>query len=132
MRSDDDEVGLPIPAAGPTDVLRLRRSPVDRNTGYGNPYALERLFVQQPDPVLVGTLGELLAEAEIVVSVHRRERRDLRRRQTGERVSEIARVSELDDVTQKENQIDPSLGEPPERRVGAPIELLGLEQVDPS
>lgn len=132
VRSDDDQVGLPSPSAGLTDVPRRRRAPFDCDTGYGDPVKLERLFVEQPDPMLAGTLGKLLAEAEIVVAVHRRKRRDLRRRQTGERVSEIARVRELHDVTEKENQIDPSLGEPLERRVGAPIEVLGLEEVDPS
>jgi hypothetical protein len=114
-----------------TDVLGRFRAAVDGDTGDGNPGQLERLFGEHPDPMLVGTLRELLAEAEVVVSVHRRERSDVRRRQPGEHMSEIARVCELNDVAQKENQIDPSLGERLERRVGAPVEVLGLEDVDP-
>ena len=67
-----------------------------------------------------------------MVSVHRRQRSDVRRRQPGEHVSEIARIRELDDVSQQEDQIDLGLGEPRERRVGAPVEVLGLEVVDPA
>ena len=96
------------------------------------PSELERLLVEQPDPVRARTLGELLAEAEIVVAGHGRERSDARRRQPGEHVSEIARVRELNAVAQQEDQVDPSLGEPLERRVDAPVEVLGLEGVDPA
>ena len=67
-----------------------------------------------------------------MVPVHGRERSDVRRRQTGEHVREIAQVRELNDVAQQEDQIDLSLGEPLERRVGAPVEVLGLEDVDPA
>ena len=88
--------------------------------------------MQQPDPVLAGALGELLAEAEIVVSAHGRERGDVGRRKTGEHVREVARVRELDNVSQQQDQIDPGLGEPLERGVGAAVEVLGLEDVDPA
>ena len=86
VRGDDDELGLTSPAAPPADVLRRRRAPADRHTGDGDPRELERLFVQQPDPVLAGALGELLAEAEIVVAAHRCQRCDVGRRETGEHV----------------------------------------------
>ena len=67
-----------------------------------------------------------------MVAAHRRERSDLRRCQTREHVREIAQVRELDDVSQQEDQIDPSLREPRERRVGALVQVLGLEDVDPA
>ena len=41
-----------------------------------------------------------------MVSVHRRERSDVRRRQTGEDVLEIAQVRELDAVAQQQDQVD--------------------------
>jgi hypothetical protein len=66
-----------------------------------------------------------------VVAVHGRERRDGGRRQPSEDVRQIARIPELDDVAQQEDQVDGGLGEPLERCVGAPVELLGLEDVDP-
>jgi hypothetical protein len=69
MRGDDDEVGCPSPTGGPTDVLRRRRPPDDSDSGNGKPGELERLLVEQPDPVLAGAQGELLTETEIVVSV---------------------------------------------------------------
>ncbi len=132
VRGDDDDVGRATQADDLTDVLRRRRAPADRDTRDGDPRELERLRVQQPNPVLAGGFGKHLAEAEIVVSVHRRQRGDLRRRETGKHVSEIARVWELHDVSQQQDQIDPSFGEPLERRVGAPVEVLGLEDIDPA
>jgi hypothetical protein len=47
-------------------------------------------------------------------------------------VSQIARIFELGDVSQQEDQIDLAFGEPRERSVRAPVELLGLEVVDPA
>ena len=96
---------LPRPTASPT-YCGGARATADRHAGDGGSSQLERLLVQQPDPVLAGTLGECLAEAEIVVSVHRRERGDVRRGETGEHVREIARVRELDDIAQQQDQID--------------------------
>ena len=132
VRRDDDETDVACRAAVRADVLRRRRAAADLDAADRNPCQLERLLVQQPDPVLARARGELLAEAEVVVAVHRRERRDVRRRQPREHVREIARVRELHAVAQQEDQIDPSLGEPLERRVGAPVEVLGLEDVDPA
>ena len=62
-----------------------------------------------------------------MVPVHRRQRSDVGRREAGEHVSQIARVLELNDVSQQEDQIDLSLREPRERRIGTPVEVLGLE-----
>ncbi len=131
VRGDDDEVGLASTSpsrptycggAGP----RSTSTPVTARR------QLERLLVEQPNPMLAGALRELVAEAEVVVAVHRRERSDVRRRQPGEHVREIARVRELNAVAEEEDQIDPRLGEPRERRVDALVELLGLEDVDPA
>jgi hypothetical protein len=132
VRSDDDEVSLASEAARLTDVLRRRRAPVDCNASDGNTCKLKGLFVEQPNPMLAGARGERFAQAEIMISVHCRKRSDVRRRQTGEHMSEIAWVRELDAVAQKENQVGLSLGKPLERRVGAPVEVLGLEDVDPA
>ena len=116
VRRDDGEVRLSCPAAEPTDVLRRRRAAADADTAVTE---LERLLVEQPNPVLAGAVGELVAETKVVVAAHRRERSDVRCCQTGEHVLEIARIRELDDVSEQEDQIDPSLGEPRERRVRA-------------
>jgi hypothetical protein len=67
-----------------------------------------------------------------VVAVHGRDRSDVRTRETGEHVLEIAGVPELDAVAQKQDQVHVRLGEPRERGVRAPVELLGLEVVDPA
>ena len=119
-------------AAGAPDVLRRLRAAVDDDTCDGNPCELERLVVEQSNPMLVGALGELLAETEIVVAVHRRQRSGVGRGQTGEHVGQITSVRELNAVTQNENQVDLRLREPRERGVGAPVEVLGLEGVDPA
>ena len=133
VRRDDEEAGRRLPRSPSlADVLRRRRAATDLDTGDGDSGQLERLVVEQPDPVLAGALGELVAEADVVVPVHGRERSDVRRRQPGEDVLEIAQVRELDAVAQEQDQIDLSLGEPLERRVGAPVEVLGLEDVDPA
>ena len=67
-----------------------------------------------------------------MVPAHRRERSDVRCCQTSEHVHEVARVGELDDVSEQQNQIDLRLGEPRERRVRALVQVLGLEVVDPA
>ena len=67
-----------------------------------------------------------------MVSVHRGERSDVRRSQTGEDVLEIAQVRELDAVAQDEDQVDLRPREPLERGVSAPVEVLRLENVDPA
>ena len=127
VRGDDDEVGL-SQAGDLTDVLRRRRAAADADTGH----PVERLLVKQPDPVLARAVGELVAEAEIVVPTHRRKWSDVRCCQASEHVLEVARVRELDDVSQQQDQLDLGLREPRERRVGAPVEVLGLEVVDPA
>ena len=129
MRRDDDEVAPRSPVAELTDVLRRRRAAADADTGYRQ---LERLLVEQPNPMLAGAVGELLAETEVVVSTDGRQRSDARCCQTGEHVLEIAQVRELNDVSEEQDQIDLSLGEPCERRVRALVEVLGLEDVDPA
>lgn len=131
VRRDDDKAGLAWPVAVMPDVLRRLRAAVDRDTGDGDPGKLNRLVAKQANPVSAGTLRELRSEAEIMVSVHGRQRSDVRCRQPGEYMSEIARVPELNAVAQKENQVDSSLGERLECRVAAPVEVLGLEDVDP-
>ena len=76
--------------------------------------------------------GEPVAEAKVVVAVHRRERSDVRRREAAEGMLQVARVGELHEVAEHEDQVDPCLAEPRERCVDAPVELLGLEGVDPA
>jgi hypothetical protein len=44
-------------------------------------------------------------------------------------VDEVAVVRELNAVPQQQDQVDPSFGKPLERRVGAVVEVLGLEDV---
>ena len=131
MRRDDDEVRPPSPAGEPTDVLRRRRAAVDADTGW-RPASSSGSSWSSRIPCSRAHVGELVAEAEVVVSAHRRQRSDVRCCQTGEHVLEIARIRELDDVSEQEDQIDLGLGEPRERRVGAPVEVLGLEVVDPA
>ena len=65
--------------------------------------------------MLARTLGELLAEAEVVVPAHGRERRDVRGCQPSEHVFQIARVGELNDVAEQQDQIYLRLREPLER-----------------
>ena len=67
-----------------------------------------------------------------MVAVHGRERSDVRRREPGERMLQVARVGELHEVAEQEDELDPFLGEPRERLVDAPVEVLGLEDVDPA
>jgi hypothetical protein len=82
--------------------------------------------------MFASTLGELFPKPDVVISVHRRQWGDVRRREEGEHMSQVARILELDDVSQQKDQIDVGLGEPGEGRVGPPVEVLGLEGVDPA
>ena len=132
VRRDDDEAILAPALRRAAHVLRRRGTPCDGHAREDDSAELERLFVEQPDPVLARLLAELLPEADVVVPAHGRQRCDVGRREPAEHVSEIARVLELHRVAQQQDQIDLRLGEPRERRVGAPVELLGLEDVDPA
>ena len=101
---------------------------------------MSRLYLSKPcaffryplHTVLAGAVGELVAETKIVVSTDGRQRSDVRGCQTREHVLEITQVRELNDVSEQDDQIDASLGEPGERRVRALIQVLGLEDVDPA
>ena len=108
------------------DVLRRRRAALDSDTAQCDSVELERLLVQQPDPVLAGALREL-SSSRRSWSPRRRQRRSIRRCQTREHVLKIARVRELDDVAEQQDQVDLGLGEPRERRFGALVQALGLE-----
>ena len=121
-----------VPVRRLPDVLRRRRPLGDPDAGDGDAGVHERLLVQEPDPVPPRGRCELVAEAEVVIAVHRRERSDVRRREAAERMLQVARVGELDEVAEHEDQVDRCLAEPRERRVEAPVELLGLEGVDPA
>ena len=79
--------------------------------------------------MLAGAVGELLAETKVVVSTDGRQRSDTRCCQTRKHVLEIAQIRELNDVSQEQDQIDPSLGEPCERRVRAPSRCSGSKSL---
>jgi hypothetical protein len=82
--------------------------------------------------MLASTVGELIAETKVVVAAHSRQRSDTRCCQTREHMLEVAQIRELNDVSEQENEIDLNLGEPLERGVGAPVQMLWLEVVDPA
>ena len=119
------------PVAEPADVLRRGGPSLDLDTGDGDSVELERIVVEQADPVRPRTVGEL-GEADVVVPVHGRERRDVRGRQPGEDVLQVAEVRELHAVAEDHDEVDVGLGEPCERGIRSPVELLRLEWVDPA
>ena len=76
--------------------------------------------------------SERLAEAEVVIAVHGGDRRDLRRREPGEDMLEIAWLGELDEVSEHDDQVGLFLREPSEGRVGHRVEPFSRKDVDPA
>ena len=126
MRGDDDDRG----SSHLTDVLRRRRATADSDAGRRRRRAAARAAAGSR--ARAAQLGELVAEAEIVVarSPSRAARPSLL---PGERTCARGRSGSRTGRRRRAGGSGrPRVGEPRERRVGAPVEVLGLEDVDPA
>jgi hypothetical protein len=130
VRGEHPELAAGRGGAPLADVSRRHVASPHLDAFDGDAAELERLLVQEPDPVRPRAIAEVV-EPEVVVAADRRDRRHVRRTEPSEHVLEIAGVRELDEVAQHDDQVDLLLPEPRERRVEPAVEVLRLVRVDP-